>query len=50
MSLDKLNATLMEEVRGLTAEGRAKAPERVIVCYVLAKRIALDLSDLGITL
>lgn len=34
MSLDKLNATLVEEVRGLAAEGRAKAPERVIVGYV----------------
>lgn len=34
MSLDKLNATLVDEVRGLAAEGRAKAPERVIVGYV----------------
>ncbi len=34
MSLEKLNATLVEEVRGLAAEGRAKAPERVIVGYL----------------
>ena len=34
MSLERLNAALMEEVRGLEAEGRAKAPERVIVGYL----------------
>ena len=34
MSLERLNAALVEEVRGLAAEGRAKAPERVIVGYV----------------
>lgn len=33
MSLHKLNATLVKEVRGLADEGRAKAPERVIVGY-----------------
>jgi glycine C-acetyltransferase len=34
VSLERLNAALVEEVRGLAAEGRAKAPERVIVGYV----------------
>ena len=34
MSLDKLNAALVADVAALTAEGRAKAPERVIVGYV----------------
>jgi glycine C-acetyltransferase len=34
MSLDKLNPTLVKEVQALEAEGRAKAPERVITGYV----------------
>ena len=34
MSLDKLNVTLLREVAALREEGRAKAPERVIVGYV----------------
>lgn len=34
MSLEKLNATLVKEVAALEHEGRAKAPERVIVGYV----------------
>ena len=34
MSLDRLNAALVADVAALTAEGRAKAPERVIVGYV----------------
>ncbi len=34
MSLERLNAALSDEVRGLAAEGRAKAPERVIVGYL----------------
>ena len=34
MSLDKLNAALVADVAALSAEGRAKAPERVIVGYV----------------
>ncbi len=34
MSLDLLNAGLIHEVATLEAEGRAKAPERVIVDYV----------------
>ena len=34
MSLDRLNAALVKEVAGLEQEGRAKAPERVIVGYV----------------
>ena len=34
MSLDKLNATLVAEVAALDDEGRAKAPERIIVGYV----------------
>ncbi|HHQ49572.1 MAG TPA: pyridoxal phosphate-dependent aminotransferase family protein, partial [Acidobacteria bacterium] len=34
MSLEKLNASLIEEVRALEAEGRAKAPERVITGYL----------------
>jgi glycine C-acetyltransferase len=34
MSLDKLNAALVADLAALTAEGRAKAPERVIVGYV----------------
>ncbi len=33
MSLEKLSASLAEELAALTAEGRAKAPERVIVGY-----------------
>jgi glycine C-acetyltransferase len=33
MSLEKLNAALVEEIKALEAEGRAKAPERVIVGY-----------------
>jgi len=34
MSLEKLNAALAREVEALDAEGRAKAPERVIVGYL----------------
>jgi glycine C-acetyltransferase len=34
MSLEKLNAALMQEVAGLESEGRTKAPERVIVDYI----------------
>src|SRR5262245_32250444 len=34
MGLDKLNAALTQEVAALESEGRAKAPERVIVGYV----------------
>jgi glycine C-acetyltransferase len=34
MSLDKLNAALLADVARLRDEGRAKAPERVIVGYV----------------
>ncbi len=34
MSLVRLSASLMEEVRALEQEGRAKAPERVVVGYV----------------
>jgi glycine C-acetyltransferase len=34
MSLAKLNAALVADVEALRAEGRAKAPERVIVGYV----------------
>ena len=34
MSLDKLNAALVADVARLTDEGRAKAPERVIVGHV----------------
>jgi glycine C-acetyltransferase len=34
MPLDKLNGVLSQEVAALAAEGRAKAPERVIVGYV----------------
>ena len=34
MPLDKLDGTLKEEINALKAEGRAKAPERVIVEYV----------------
>ena len=34
MSLDKLNASLVAEVAKLEQEGRAKAPERVLVGYV----------------
>lgn len=33
MSLEQLNATLVKEVADLAREGRAKAPERVIVGY-----------------
>ena len=36
MSLDKLNAALVADVAALREEGRAKAPERVIVGYVPA--------------
>ncbi len=36
MSLNKLNATLVEEVAALDREGRAKAPERIIAGYVAA--------------
>ena len=34
MPLDRLNVALAEEVSALEKEGRAKAPERVIVDYV----------------
>ena len=34
MSLEKLNPSLVNEVRALEKEGRAKAPERVITGYV----------------
>ena len=34
MGLEKLSATLVEELAGLETEGRAKASERVIVGYV----------------
>ncbi|MFH1177260.1 MAG: aminotransferase class I/II-fold pyridoxal phosphate-dependent enzyme, partial [Acidobacteriota bacterium] len=34
MSLDRLNAALLEEIKALEQEGRAKAPERVIVAYL----------------
>jgi glycine C-acetyltransferase len=34
MSLDKLNAALVEEVSELEGQGRAKSPERVIVGFV----------------
>ena len=34
MSLDKLNAALVADIAKLTQEGRAKAPERVIVGYL----------------
>ena len=34
MSLQKLSATLMNDVARLREEGRAKAPERVTVDYV----------------
>jgi len=37
MSLEKLNATLMRDVAGLKEQGRAKAPERVIVDYLAAE-------------
>src|SRR5689334_1957939 len=36
MSLAKLNDALIKEVQALEAEGRAKAPERVITGYVPA--------------
>ena len=36
MSLDKLNAALVADVAALKEEGRAKAPERIIVGYVPA--------------
>lgn len=34
MALDKLNRALREEIEALKTEGRAKAPERVIVDYI----------------
>ncbi len=34
MTLEKLNAALVDEIKALEQEGRAKAPERVIVGYV----------------
>src|SRR5437868_1183809 len=34
MSLEKLNASLVNDVRALETDGRAKAPERVITGYV----------------
>ncbi|MCU0256123.1 MAG: aminotransferase class I/II-fold pyridoxal phosphate-dependent enzyme [Vicinamibacterales bacterium] len=36
MSLTRFNATLVQEVASLETEGRAKAPERIIVGYVPA--------------
>src|SRR3954453_12896747 len=36
MSIEKLNATLVADVAKLAEEGRAKAPERVIVGYIPA--------------
>ena len=36
MSLDKLNVSLARDVRDLEREGRAKAPERIMVGYVRA--------------
>lgn len=39
MSLDKLNAALAADVAALKEEGRAKAPERVIVGYVPASGV-----------
>lgn len=36
MALDRLNATLAQEVAALEQEGRAKAPERIITGYVPA--------------
>lgn len=36
MSLEKLNATLVQEVAALAEEGRAKAPERIIAGWVPA--------------
>jgi glycine C-acetyltransferase len=36
MSLEKLNAALTEELAGLEAQGRTKAPERLIVDYIPA--------------
>jgi len=37
MSLEKLNAVLTDEVASLRAEGRTKAPERVIIDYIPPK-------------
>jgi len=37
VSLQRLNAALVDDVRSLEAEGRAKAPERVIVGYLEAE-------------
>jgi glycine C-acetyltransferase len=37
MSLERLNAALVADVAKLTEEGRAKAPERIIVGYVPAQ-------------
>jgi glycine C-acetyltransferase len=37
MSLEKLDAALRQEVLGMEAEGRAKAPERIITGYEAAK-------------
>jgi len=34
MSLEKLDQVLIKEVELLKAEGRAKAPERIIVDYI----------------
>ena len=34
MSLDKLNASLVRDVAELEQEGRAKAPERIIIGYL----------------
>ena len=37
MSLSKLNQSLVQEVEALKKEGRAKAPERIIVDYIAPK-------------
>ena len=37
MSMQRVDAALAQELEGLKEEGRAKAPERVIVGYVPAK-------------
>ena len=46
MSLQKLNSALLKEIAALDDEGRAKAPERVIVGYVPAtgERVAMTAS------
>ena len=37
MSLEKLNQALVKEVEMLKVDGRAKAPERIIVEYIPPK-------------